>query len=311
MARKILNRSFNRFWLRAIRFLILLLVLDQSVGTLLHYLYFSQTSGKYYRITQGLLETEADVLLAGTSHAVRHFVPRVFADGLNKTVYNIGARGQSVYYSVAVTEAIFDRHTPELIVLNIDSDMFRSPGNYDKLSDLKPYYRDVAALRKHIEKRGSLEKYKLFSRLYEFNSTLIHIVRYLAVPQEDHDGYLPMFKQSDSKYLSNEQKLITPEIPVAADQLVLLESMFRMVQNRGSKVVLVISPILAGDYIHSVAVGALAKKYNIPVLNYSLDERLVRKPELFGDQSHLNNQGALILSQDITHRIAQMKLLGQ
>lgn len=291
------------FFYKALRFLVLLVVLDVGIGFLLNQLYFNQDSGKYYRMTHSLMETQADVLLVGTSHTVRHFVPEVFADSLEETVYNIGARGQNLYYCAALVDAVLDRHQPEKLVINIDAEMFQQPGNFDKLADLKPYYWKVAGVQPHLEQRGFWEQFFVLSKLYTYNSTLVHLLKYSFVPQEDFNGYLPMEKVSTKSFTEADQKKNRPDFETTETQLALLEQMVQEAQEKGAEVIFVVSPILAGDWIHSAAVEALAQKYNVPYWNYSLDERFVLNNELFGDQSHLNHQGATLLSQDVSHRI--------
>jgi hypothetical protein len=300
------HNPLGYFFYKALRFLVLLVVLDQGLGWVLNQLYFSQDSGKYYRMTHSLMETEADVLLVGTSHTVRHFVPEVFADSLDQTVYNIGARGQNLYYCAALVDAILDRHQPQRLIVNIDPDMFLMPENYDKLSDLKPYYWKEKGIRPHVEKRGFWEKVKLTSRLYTYNSTLIHLVRYLAVPQKDYDGYLPLEGQSKVKFTESDQKLDAPDFAATEDQLALLEDMVKEAKDKGSEVIFVISPILAGDYIHNAAIEEMARAHDVPLFNYSLDKRFVQKNELFGDVSHLNHEGAVLLSSDLSHQIKNL-----
>lgn len=294
------------FLYKGLRFLILMVILDLGIGFLLNQLYFAQESGKFARVTHSVMETDAEVLLVGTSHTVRHLVPQIFADSLGQTVYNIGARGQNLYYCAAVVDAVLDRYTPEKLVVNIDAEMFFAPDNYDKLSDLKPYFWKAKAVQPYLEKRSLWERSLLLSRLYTYNSTLIHLLKYKFFPQKDFDGYLPIYEVSQKKVSEAAQKLNSEDFEVTESQLSLLESMITKSQAKGTKVVFVISPILAGDRIHNSAIESLAARYDVPLWNYSLDKRFVLKNELFGDQSHLNHDGAVLLSTEIAHRIKSL-----
>lgn len=297
------QHSIWYFFYKGLRFLLLVAVVDIGLGFVLNQLYFSQKSGKYHRISHALSETEAEVLLAGTSHSLRHLVSPVFADSLNQTVYNIGSKGQNLYYIAALVDAILDRYQPDKIVLTIDRDMFRNAETYDKLSDLKPYYWREKSVQRHLDKRGPLEKIKLLSKLYTYNSTLLHILKYQTSKQEDQDGYLPLYEVSKRQYSEADRNLDTPDFPTNEEHLVLLEELVQKAKTLGVGVYFVISPELNGEYIHNSAIEAIASRHKVPLWNYSLDERWILKNELFGDHTHLNHQGAVMLSSDLVHKI--------
>jgi len=300
------HRPALYFFYRAFRFVLILVFLDLAGGWIIKRLYSSQTTGKFSRITHSITKTEADIVLVGTSHTVRHYVPQVFKDSLNKTVYNLGARGQNLYYCVAIVDQLLDRHSPETMIWNIDPELFYGAGNYDKLSDFRPYYWQHKPLRKYVDMQGPWERVKLLSHFYTYNSTLIHLLKYKFAPQKDFDGYLPLKKVTQMKVSKADQQLYGPELEIAEQQIELLEGVLKKAKDKGIEVVFVVSPILAGDRIHSSELEELAGRYQIPFWNYSLDERFILKNELFGDKSHLNHTGALRFSSELSQRLLAM-----
>ncbi|MEO0472485.1 MAG: hypothetical protein AAF206_22875, partial [Bacteroidota bacterium] len=286
-----------------LRFVLFFMILDVASGFILNQLYFNQKSGKFHRTTYSLAQTEADILLVGTSHTVRHYIPSIFSDSLNKSCYNVGARGQNLFYCAAVVDQILERHQPKQIVMNIDPDLFTEAAMLDKLAALKPYYRSQEAVQPYVEKRGPLEKFKLFSSFYTYNSTLIHILKYSFLPQKDFDGYLPMEGTCKKTFSETDRKLDGPGFKVTEEQMELLEDMVKNITAKNVQLTFVISPILAGDYIHSQQIESLARQYEVPLWNLSLDERFVLKNELFGDQSHLNHQGATLFSSVVSQKL--------
>ena len=63
-----------------------------------------------------LENTNAQVLIFGSSHAHRHYVPEVFEKTLKKTTYNAGAEGQQLLYHLAMQQMIVKRVKPEVII---------------------------------------------------------------------------------------------------------------------------------------------------------------------------------------------------
>jgi lysophospholipase L1-like esterase len=48
---------------------------------------------------------------------------------------------------------------------------------------------------------------------------------------------------------------------------------------------------------------SIAVKYGVPFFDYSHDETLISRPELFSDFLHLNDKGARIFSEMVIDRI--------
>ncbi|MEL7532287.1 MAG: hypothetical protein AAFN10_13300 [Bacteroidota bacterium] len=297
------HSALKQLLLRGGKFVLLLLLLDIVVGWGLQKWYFSQSSGKYHRITHALHQTEAEILFVGTSHAVRHFIPSIFSDSLGLSGYNLGARGQHLYYCDAMMAAILERYTPRKIVINIDRDLFYGEANFDKLSDLKPYYWNTPVLRPHIEQRGPMERFLLLSKLYTYNSSVVHLIRYSAKPQTDLNGYLPQYKTMPENYIPAAADTTGFDFQVGHSQLQLLEQRLVQAQAAGSELYFVISPIISGDYIRNREIEKMAARLQVPLWNYSRDSSLIGQNQYFGDEIHLNHAGAEIISKDLAHKI--------
>ncbi|MEL6593970.1 MAG: hypothetical protein AAFQ68_27960, partial [Bacteroidota bacterium] len=219
--------------------------------------------------------------------------------------YNLGARGQHLYYCDAMLDAILARYTPKAIVINIDRDLFYAEGNYDKLSDLKPYYWDIPILQAHLQQRGPFEQYLLCSGLYTYNSTIIHLLRYTAKPQPDFAGYLPLDKRLPEAYQAEKADQSGNDFVASKAQISLLEQRIQQAQQAGSKVYLVISPIVSGDWIRNRQLEDMAKRLNVPFWNYSQDQDHIRKKLYYVDDIHHNHAGAQIFSRKVAQQIKQ------
>ncbi|WP_276088385.1 hypothetical protein [Pedobacter sp. JY14-1] len=181
---------------RFILFILLVIITDQLIGFTLQKVYFSQRKGQFAQVTYAVDSTRQDILVFGSSRAVRHYVPGILSDSLKMSCYNTGRDGQQIPYYTAVLEATLKRYTPKMILLDVNSwELARGEGKYEKLSVLLPYCRNHPELRSYVEQGGKWEKLKLWSRTYPYNSSLF-ILAYNSLfayklPAEDN-GYSPL-----------------------------------------------------------------------------------------------------------------------
>ncbi len=73
-----MKKEYRKFINSIVLFLIVIVSFDMIFGDLARYAFFSQKSGKNYRITYSLDKTEDSILIFGSSHAVYHYIPKIF-----------------------------------------------------------------------------------------------------------------------------------------------------------------------------------------------------------------------------------------
>ncbi|AXT59930.1 hypothetical protein D1816_06050 [Aquimarina sp. AD10] len=291
------------------KFLLIFLIVDFGLGIVSKQLFFSQETGKYARSIQAVKNTNAQVLIFGSSHAHRHYVPEVFEKNLNKTTYNAGAEGQQLLYHLAMQQMIVKRVKPEVIILNIDEDfLYYSKEAYDRLSDLHPYYSDYRQeLRPILGLESKLVDVKLFFNAYQTNSTIMHVLRYFASPQLDYLGYRPLFgkieKHSSIINETNKEQDLDDNFVNALYQFIATAI------DNDIKLVFVTSPRLNQvDDVNNVSfnkIKNIAKEKEIPLINYFNHKEFTNKLELFHDPSHLNDTGARLFSRDVALKIVK------
>ena len=75
---------------------------------------------------------------------------------------------------------------------------FTKQDSYDKLSALLPYYKNHSEIRKIVDLKSNLEKFKMLSHIYPFNSTLSYIIlgntNYNQKRRNEINGYVPFIK---------------------------------------------------------------------------------------------------------------------
>jgi len=296
----------KRFLSKAVRFMIIMIIVDVIVGQTFRILYFRQQGGKYYRTIHSLMHTEDDILIFGHSHTVKHFDPRIFTDILGMNCYNTGALGQGMLYTSAIQKGIFKRFHPKIVILNIDDFMLHERREeYERLSALFPYYNTHPEMRPIIELKNPYEKYKLISKLYKYNSTIVHILASRFISQKDFNGFVPqegVLKQERINRFKKglEDQPLKAEPSYDPNKIKALKSFIEEMQKAGIKLYAVASPRYRWNENRApstTVVKNILKEYGVSLWDYSEYSRIVNDRQLFSDISHLNGEGAEILSR--------------
>lgn len=311
---KIKQNKYLHFFLKVFRLLLIVFLLDIAIGSALKYFYFNQKSGRQYRANYTIKNTEADVLIFGSSRAYNHYRPDVFEERMQQSCYNSGSPGQFILYNYATLKAVLKRYSPKIIILEF------SPGSlltekegentYDRLSFLLPYYEHHEEMRPVIDLKGPLEKYKVFSSIYPFNSAIVYTIAGYFNPapfqklNETDRGY-----QASYEVWKKPSQLIRADRnppPIDSTKLALYKSFIDDCCAAGSKLYIVCSPRLNifEEELSLTLSKEIAKERGIKFFDFTNDTFFVKHPELFAyDPKHLNHNGAGIFSNRVVDSI--------
>ena len=309
------------FLKKGIKFILLFIVLDLTLGSLAKEIFFSQETGKYARLTYSIEKDNSEILIMGSSHANRHFVPKIIEREFKKTCYNAGVQGQNILFQLALQEIILKRHKPNTIIMNIDKKwMYKSDGSYGMLADLYPYYwKYRSELHPILSLKSKYLDFKLLFKSYQTNSTLVHVVKYFILPQKDFNGYIPFNgrmknikpnkNKSDISKNTKEDDLYIDKNFVNA-----FKEFIGNAKNNDINLILVISPTLKIDSNirnnqSTNIMYTIASKNNIPIIDYSNNIKFTNKYNLFNDPGHLNNKGAKKITKMLCDKIKEKHYL--
>jgi hypothetical protein len=199
----IFNRLKSHLLFKLAVALVFLICLDFLFGSTIKNFYFRQTSGPEFVTTYSIEKTKADFLILGSSRADHHYHPGVIEDKLKISCHNAGRDGFDIFYHYAILKASLSRYKPEIVILDLNTEDFRKlKDSYDRLSALLPYYKDHPEIREIVDLKSRIERIKMLSRIYPFNSTLSYIIlgntEYNRKRRNEINGYVP-FK----KYIKN------------------------------------------------------------------------------------------------------------
>lgn len=256
-------------------------------------------------------QTEAKLLVFGSSRANHHYIPDTLVKYSNSSCYNVGRNGASVFYHLAVLKSILKRYTPDAIIFDFTRiELEERASSYERMAALLPYYKDHPEIRSIIELRSKYERIKLLSEIYPYNSTIFSILvgnmKFNKKRKEDFKGYVPLKTTMDSLgkgALKEEKEAGLDSLKVNAYREFLL-----LCKESNIKLTVVCSPYAykaEGSGISLLTGQKIAKENGIEFLNYSEDAKFINNFNLFTDKNHLNYKGAEIFSQIIGERLTK------
>lgn len=300
------SNVMKKFLIGVAVFFVVMIVADVIFGKVMVYAE-SQSSSKNYHC---MYEADEDILILGSSYAVRNIVPTVLEDSLGLSCYNAGEAGNGAMVAWVRYNMFIKKHTPKLIIYTltpgydyVDSD------EYSKyLNIVKPYYgREETVNDMFATLMDKKECLILNSNFIKFNSYGAQLIYYwLTKKYIGLQGYQPLY-ETLTPYDDNKQ-------PVAADyevdhtKFAYIERLFADIKARNIPILCVLSP----EYRKNVNLSQykegieLCKQYNIPLINHKYYEGISQNAEFFYDMSHLNDKGAKLYSAIISKEIEKV-----
>lgn len=306
------------FLKRLFLFLIVVIVIDQLLGLLLSHLYFNQHKGQYAQTTYAVDSANQDIIIFGSSRAVRHYSPTILSNAFGKSCYNVGRDGQMIPYYAALEEVIFNRQKPKMVIIDINSwEFFEGNSKYEKLSILLPYCHKHPELIKYLETSSPFERYKLFSAIYPFNSSLFIATNNKLFENKlslAENGYDPLDKNMDEAGIAFTKKIIAKEkmdVSVKTAKIDTLAMRFykQFLQKCADAKIptyVVISPTIAPENssIRKDKLIEITKLYpTATFLDFSSNPNYNNHLEKFADIFHLNKKGSEEFTKELVSKI--------
>jgi hypothetical protein len=252
--------------------------------------------------------TRADILVFGSSRANHHYVPEVFEKKLNMSFYNTGRDGNFILYNYMVFQSVINRYNPKIIIFDLNpNELSYNKGEYERIASLLPYYQEHNEIREIINKIDALEKLKLFSKIYPYNSMFLTIaVGNLELNKKrktDFKGYVPLSKvMTDTILLKYDNMIgnVDPELVKLLNEIA-----FKCNKNEIA-LYFVVSPIymIISENSSIRLYKDISDKYGCSFDNFSNNSIFIKNPNYFSDEAHLNENGAIMFSEIVADSIA-------
>ncbi|MDR2533427.1 MAG: hypothetical protein LBC81_01405 [Tannerellaceae bacterium] len=284
----------KRYILKCICLATAVVALDYAAGQALRHFYFTQSQGRLYNITTAIETQTAQILIIGSSRAMHHYDPGVISHRLGLSCFNAGNDAQGMPYYAALLEAIATRHSPQVVVLDVNIyALSRDDSSYDMLYQLNPYAArhpeiwSILSLRSH-------ERIKHLSQIYPFNSMAARIIMgNLSIRTRDasNNGFTVMDGEWDEPlrdtFFPSDEALD----PIKSEMFTRLISICKA---KGILLIASVSPTfrnIRNEPASIICIRRICERENIPMISY-LNDPAFAVGHLYHDPSHLNGVGA-------------------
>lgn len=293
----------KRFLVNILLFFVLIFIVDYAFGLGCDYLVEHAKGGDTKCHNYIARHCNEDVLVFGSSRAIHHYIPSILSDSLGMTVYNCGTDGNGIVFLYSRLLMVTQRYTPKLIIYELTSQFDFAKGDNAKYLTWQKRYYSISGVKEVIEEVSAVEKYKMKSNLYKYNSAFIQILMDNIHPMQNviAGGYKPLYGT------------MTYAPPVAHKENVetwdslkkkLMLKFVNLCKEKNISLVYVYSPHYGKDDDASLDMAkCFAKENHIPLLYHYNDTIFCDKKEYFEDSAHMNDNGARKYSSLIAHEL--------
>lgn len=228
--------------------------------------YKTQDQGKYFFIkpsnsNQFVYEKEntIDVLFLGDSLCQTGFSPYEMWEEYGFTSFVCGSSGQYTYESFDYLKKFFQKQSPKVVVLEVDTLHRYSTVEYYSIQALGDYTDIVDKHDNWKEKANKLFSFPNESGMSEWLDPMKgYLYEAKIEPAENYEDYMKYSKKSSNICPTNKY---------------VLTQMKKLCENNGATLILVSMPSTTNcNYRRKNAVDALAKKNGLTVLDYNVGE---------------------------------------
>jgi hypothetical protein len=298
----------KKYFRQLATFLLVLVVVIAGIQACIDYFYNKRVTNKFAKVLQH--NTDAEVMIFGSSVAYHQLDSKIIASATGKSVYNMGWPGVFyVQYKAFMSEYLSYQQKCRYMVIACD---FNNFGKNDLITrpDLFLSHLDNPFV---YESLHQMEPQKIFLAKYlpGYKMTLLNKTFYtdLVMAFPDHDslnGYEPIrstwdvsagHEAFDAKFDENIYSQFNEQIHAIAD--------------KGIKVVLVMPPVLDSGYNLIKNAAFIRSRYhslagkNIYLLDYT-SESICHSKSCFYNYSHLNITGATLFSHNFAGDLAKI-----
>ena len=295
----------KRYITRIIVFFVIIACFDWVFGNVCYYLSKHAKGSDTQRTDYIMNRCQDDVIILGSSRALHHYVSSVLSDSLHQSVYNCGMEGNGIVSQYAVLSSLLERYTPKMVIYDVfAADMIKSD-NMRYLKALKPY-SNRPVLKRFFNDQSPMELVKLQSNFYKFNNTFVSLVVDCVNPPfiNKAGGYQPLMGVMDYDPSPYQTQVPKGEWDDLKKRYFL--EMIQLCKQKNIQLVVFLSPYYgatSSDDFRNMA--QLCKDEGVPFIDYYSHPAFVHTKSYFQDPSHLNEQGAILYTQKISHWLKQ------
>ena len=174
---------------------------------------------------------------------MNQFIPDIIKQQTKLTTYNCGFGGQGLKFSYIQLSETLKRYKPKMVIVDISPNILLDPKSEQKLKILFPFYNRDTLIYNELTNNKSLEKIKLSSSIYPYNSTIGSIIKGMFKNFSDSlNGFAPINRIIDTTNLTNQLNTEYFESKIPSQKFAYLNNLIKLCQCRNIKMVIVVSP---------------------------------------------------------------------
>ena len=298
-------------WITVAVFLAGLVVIDRGLGFAVGHAYQRVRTGPEGRINDALAHADVDIVIFGSSRAANHLAPAVFRERLGLRSYNAASGGQGITYARLLQSLLLTRGTTaKWFLLQIEPrDLYRD--DVTRAMVFLPHVLEDPLIHEVLVAEDPAVRFKLWSRLYRYNSWGLSLVRRLVIPGKPFgDGFVPLPKRSGHLVVDDASDREEPG-PIRSEKEALLRGFAAAGREAGIQIAIITmprgdsGPPLAPDEERALdrirGIAATDEAWMIELHQ----EPSLRDADLYRDPLHLTGEGARILSEIVADELAR------
>lgn len=242
-----------------------------------------------------LADIEDDILIFGSSELSHALISNRISEETGLLTYNLACDACGIYYQIPLLETILEKHLPKVIILSSNQMNDESLGY---LAKLYPFYKDNAYVRKVVDELRPLEYLKLAFQGYVYNSKLIRV---FDNQLDNQNGYVPLsVEESKIKFLNIKKLPPGKKSLISSDTEGYFRTFVEKAKEKGIKIFVFVPPILEKiDEGYWSQMRSKVEASGAAVIDFSKDPELLDSSHLFYDKTHLNDDGAKVVTDRV------------
>ena len=299
----------RKFVLKVLLFFALIVIFDIISGWGFNYLKSHAKGGdtqKNYYINELCSD---DIIVLGSSRAVRHYDPQIIEDSLGLSCYNCGEPGCGIITAYARYSMIRSRHIPKLIIYEVTPSFdYLMPNDYTKdLGKVRQYSDNPVVKKMFLDLCDPLQGLRLLSSMYRNNSYIFNNCSNYVRPWQYKKGYLPLNSSEHFNEFNNASDIQV--LPIDSVKLSYIEQLIQIVHKDSVAILFIASPRyidpdkMSRNTQEFEPIIELCNKYHVPFKNNTFLEGISENKSFFHDYGHLNEEGAKTYTTTVCHEL--------
>ena len=240
-------------------------------------------------------DPQDDILIFGASELSHALISNKISDKTHLTTYNLACDACGIYYQYPLLETILEKHVPKVIILS-SNQMNEEDLRY--IDRMYPFYGKNGYVKQIVDELNPKEQIKLALQGYVYNSKLIRVI---DSKNNNRNGYVPLTPEKSKIDPSDTEVLpIGKNSPIADETKNYFRKFVQKATSKGVRVYVCVPPVLQEiNEEYWAKMTATVEASGAKLIDFSKAPTFLENADLFFDKSHLNDDGAKVMTDKV------------